>query len=389
MKRGASSIEVKKLNRNRVFRYLNSRDRASMPDIAAALGMSRPTVLQIVRELKESQIVREVGEFSSTGGRRAKAIAAVQDACYTVGLDITHGHISLVLTDLSEKILEHERVRELFSYSDGYFCRIGDLLEDFLERSQAPREKVIGAGISVPGIVDRCGCLVYSHALGLDHVDGKGFSKYIPYPCIMLNDANAAAVAECSNTDLSRSVLYLLLSNSVGGAVVFHQDTPAQMSWSVQDGAFRNIYIGADCRAGEFGHMVIHPEGETCYCGKKGCVDAYCSASRLTDLAGVDLPGFFRGLENGNVRFREVWERYLDDLAIAVDNLRMCFDGDVVLGGYVGSYMEPYIEAFRLKCAGRNIFGHGGDYVRACKYRVEASALGAAIYRIEQYIDRI
>ena len=161
------------------------------------------------------------------------------------------------------------------------------------------------------------------------------------------------------------------------------------MSWSVQDGAFRNIYIGAECRAGEFGHMVIHPEGETCYCGKKGCVDAYCSASRLTDLAGVDLPGFFRELENGNVRFREVWERYLDDLAIAVDNLRMCFDGDVVLGGYVGSYMEPYIEAFRLKCAGRNIFGHGGDYVRACKYRVEASALGAAIYRIEQYIDRI
>ena len=58
MKRGASSIEVKKLNRNRVFRYLNSQERASMPDIAAALGMSRPTVLQIVRELKESQIVR-------------------------------------------------------------------------------------------------------------------------------------------------------------------------------------------------------------------------------------------------------------------------------------------------------------------------------------------
>ena len=43
MKKGASSIEVKRLNRNRVFRYLNSRERTSMPDIAEALGMSGPT----------------------------------------------------------------------------------------------------------------------------------------------------------------------------------------------------------------------------------------------------------------------------------------------------------------------------------------------------------
>ena len=67
MKRGASSIEVKKLNRNRVFRYLNSKDRASMPDIAANLGMSGPTVLQIIKELKESQVVREVGVFTRWG----------------------------------------------------------------------------------------------------------------------------------------------------------------------------------------------------------------------------------------------------------------------------------------------------------------------------------
>ena len=389
MKRGASSIEVKKLNRNKVFRYLNSRDKVSMPDIAAALGMSRPTVLQIVKELKESQIVQEVGEFQSTGGRKAKAIASVRDACYAVGMDITCNHVSLVLTDLSEKILGHRRVREPFVYDDTYFCKIGRLLESFLCENHVPGEKVIGAGVSVPGIVDQKGCLTYSHALGLDHVDGKGFTRYIPYPCAMVNDANAAALAECSGMDLSRSVFYLLLSNSVGGAVIFHRDAPVQESWDVRDGVFRNMYMGANCRAGEFGHMVIHPEGDTCYCGKKGCLDAYCSASKLADLADGDLALFFKGVEGGDAGWQEVWERYMDDLAIAVDNLRMCFDGDVILGGYVGSHMGPYIEKFRVKCARRNIFGQNGEYVRACKYRIEASALGAAIFQIEQYIDKV
>lgn len=389
MKRGASSIEVKKLNRNKVFRYLNRRERASMPDIAAALGMSRPTVLQIVKELKESKIVQEVGEFQSTGGRKAKAIASVQDACYAAGLDITGGHVSMVLTDLSEKILECEQVREPFLYEDAYFQRIGSLLRGFLHRNRVPEEKVVGVGVSVPGIVDQCGCIDYSHALGLDHVDGRVFTEYIPYPCILINDANAAALAECSGMDPSRNVFYLLLSNSVGGAIVFRQDAHMQMSLDIRDSVFRNMYMGSDRRAGEFGHMVIHPEGDTCYCGKKGCLDAYCRASRLAGLAGGDLTLFFQKVADGDLVCQSVWEEYMDDLAIAVDNLRMCFDGDVVLGGYVGSHMDPYIERFREKCAERNIFGRSGEYVSTCRYRIEASALGAAVYQIEQYIDKV
>lgn len=389
MKRGASSIEVKKLNRNRVFRYLNSRDRASMPDIAASLGMSGPTVLQIIKELKESQVVREVGVFQSTGGRKAKAIASVQDVCYAVGLDITRNHVSLALTNLSEKVLRHQRVREPFVRGDEYFRRLGDLLEDFLDEGQMPREKIIGVGLSIPGIIDEENCIAYSHTLGLDHVAGEEFTRYIPYPCVIINDANAAAIAECSGSALTQSVFYLLLSNSVGGAIVFCRDAPAQAEWSVREGISRNIYMGGNQRAGEFGHMVIRPKGRACYCGKNGCLDVYCSASILADRTEGNLERFFQELEEGNSQWREIWEEYTDNLAIAVDNLRMCFDGDVVLGGYVGGHMGSYIEDFRAKCAKRNIFGKSGDYVKACKYRIEASALGAAVCQIERYIDKV
>ena len=114
MKRSTSNQEVKKLNRNRVFRYVNSREETSMPEISAALSISGPTVLKIVNELKEEKLIREVGEFESTGGRKAKAIAAVRDVKYAIGLDITKNHVGIVYTDLSGKALKHERVRKPF-----------------------------------------------------------------------------------------------------------------------------------------------------------------------------------------------------------------------------------------------------------------------------------
>ncbi|MFP3152873.1 ROK family transcriptional regulator [Lachnospiraceae bacterium ZAX-1] len=392
MKYAASNIDVKKLNRNRVFRYVISRERTSMPDIAMALGISVPTVLQIIRKLQEAQIIQEVGEFQSTGGRKAKAIAPVQNVCYAVGIDITRNHVSMVSTNLSEKLLKHERIRKPFIYEDTYFQQITEMLEEFIQKNQIPKEKIKGVGISIPGIVDRKkNDISYSHALNLNDINFKGYLNYIPYQTAILNDANAAAMTECVGGGLSGNMTYLFLSNTVGGAI-FAQQEMSKMEYSNlnnYDNWSGNIYMGNHWRSGEFGHMVIRPEGNTCYCGKKGCLDAYCSALRLSDLANGSLEQFFKGLEKGNRQYEKVWEEYLDNLAIAVDNLQMCFDSDIVLGGYVGGYMKPYIQKFQKKVAEKNIFGNTGEYVRPCRYLVEAAALGAAIYQIEQYIDSI
>ena len=116
--------------------------------------------------------------------------------------------------------------------------------------------------------------------------------------------------------------------------------------------------------------MVIHPEGKRCYCGKIGCLDAYCSALRLADQTDGDLERFFREMEAGNQDLKKIWNEYLKDLAIAVDNLRMCFDCEIVLGGYVGSSMEPYIQEFRNLVAEKDIFENSGDYVYVCQYQM-------------------
>ncbi|MGO5051696.1 ROK family transcriptional regulator [Lachnospiraceae bacterium LCP25S3_G4] len=390
MKRSTNNIEVKKINRNRVFRYINNREQACMPEISSALEMSGPTVLTIVNELKEAGVIREVGEFQSTGGRKAKAIAAVQDVKYATGIEITKNHISLVLTNLSESVLKHMRIRKTFSYDEKYLKELGDLVQEFVSDVEEANEKMVGIGISVPAIVrGEENCTSNSHALGVHHMSREEFEKYIPYPCMLINDANSAATAEISRNENQKSMVYLSLSNTVGGAIVFAEGEGTSYENSAYGQTGTNMFMGHNWHSAEFGHMVIDPKGKTCYCGKKGCLDAYCSTLNLSNCENGSLECFFQKLGDGDQKCKEVWDEYLEYLAIGVDNLKMCFDCDVVIGGYVGDFIGPYLEQLEKKVTEKNIFQEDGKYVRGCKHQANSTALGAAIFQIEKFIDSI
>lgn len=390
MRRSISNLEVKKLNRNRVFRYVNSKEETSMPEISAALHISGPTVLTIVNELKDEGFLMEAGERKSTGGRKAKSIVAVKDIRYALGLDITQNHVSVVYTDLSGKLLKHLRVRKMFQGTKEYLNEVAEIVETFVSENEISRDKILGMGISLPAIIDgEKNYLTNSHVLGVYNTSCKTIEKYFPYPCSLLNDANAAAIAEINEEDLHGNMIYLFISNSIGGAIIFGNENGIVDSDLARDRASVNMYIGNHWRSGEFGHMVLYPEGRKCYCGKKGCLDAYCSARVLTEETGMSLEEFFEKLRAGDQELHAYWGKYLENLAVAVDNLRMSFDCKVILGGYIGSFMEPYMREFHEIVAKKNIFENDGSYVHACRYQKEASALGAAIYQIEEYIETI
>lgn len=76
-KKQITNIEVKKNNRNRIFRYIRKAGVVSNPDIAYHLQMSLPTVTQNTKEFLERGLLQEVGELASTGGRRAKAFKSL------------------------------------------------------------------------------------------------------------------------------------------------------------------------------------------------------------------------------------------------------------------------------------------------------------------------
>ena len=374
MKKQSTNIEVKKNNRNYIFRYICRHGIVSNPDISYAVKMSLPTVTQNTKELIERGLVMETGELESTGGRRAKALSVAANAKLAVGLDITKNHVGLMLTNLTGEILKYDRIHLPFQQQDGYYQMVSERLECFLEEASADREKLLGIGISFPGIVDLDNeVIVHSHVLGVESVSFTSVSRFFMYPCYFLNDANAGAYAEGIRSESLERFFYLSLSNSVGGAVFSNNE----------------LIQGKGFRCGEVGHMTIIPDGETCYCGKSGCLDAYCSATRLSDVTDGKLEQFFIRLRQGEKEIREIWDRYTEFLSIALNNIHMILDCDIVLGGYVGRYADEYIQEIWEKVSRRNIFEEGSSFVKSCNYRTGAAALGAALRVVELFIEQI
>lgn len=366
----SSSIEVKKINKNTIYKYIFDNVKVSKHDIAVKLNMSMPTVLQNIKELSNENLIKESGEFESSGGRKAKAISIIDDAKYSLGIDITKEHISLVLINLYGNIVKHLKLEKRFDYTDDYFIWMNKSIEEFICKIDI--NKILGAGISIPGIIDKSGkYITSSYVLGIENIECRSFSKYIPLECIFINDANASGFAEARYID--NDALYLSLSNSVGGAIILN----------------KKLHTGDNLRAGEFGHITIEPKGKKCYCGKIGCLDCYVRANLLSDLTNYKLDVFFEELKNGNKKLLKVWKDYLYYLSIAVNNLRMSFDCDIIIGGYVGSYFNEYIEIFREMVSDFNIFEKNADYIKVCRHNFEAAALGAALIHIHNFIEKI
>jgi len=170
-------------------------------------------------------------------------------------------------------------------------------------------------GVGVPGLVTSAGVL--RAAPNLDGVADLAvadlLSERLGYAVTVDNDATCAAVAEheLGVARGMRDVVLVTLGTGIGGAVI-------------SDGAVRR---GSNGFAGEFGHMVVDPDGPMCPCGRNGCWERYASGEGLTRLsreaalAGrLDGPLASTHADPGAVGGEDVerWARAGDGEALAV-----------------------------------------------------------------------
>lgn len=85
----------------------------------------------------------------------------------------------------------------------------------------------------------------------------------------------------------------------------------------------------------------------------------------------------------------QIWQEYLDKLAILISNLRMAYDMDIILGGEVGGYLANAMLTLGEKVMAYNGFDHDARYLKICAYKREASAVGAAKYFLQKFIKEM
>ena len=118
-------------------------------------------------------------------------------------------------------------------------------------------------------------------------------------------------------------------------------------------------------------------------------MDPYCAAPVLTAATGGDLKRFFQLLKAHDPEITALWQEYLGHLASVVANVRMLFDCDIIIGGYVGSYIDEHMEDLKTVLADRTTFDDSVDYLRPCRYKTEAIATGAALNYISEFLNSI
>lgn len=369
-----SNIEVKKQNRINVYKTLLEQNEVSRQEIAALLSLSLPTVGQNIKEIIALGLVAEGGEMVSTGGRRASSVSALPDSKIGIGLDITQNHVSLAASNLKGEVLAHVRIPQKFANTNEYYQSAANLTHQFISQHVKNPDKVLGIGVSLPGIVSHDGkSLQRSHLLNIQEPTRISLFDCFDYEVRLCNDASAASMAELSVSPDLENMVYLSLSNSVGGAIILN----------------RNLVEGNNLHSAEFGHATLFPGGKMCYCGKQGHFDSYGSALVLASYGDGKLVNFFSKLESEDPLCTEVFTEYLDNLALMIGNVRVIFDCDIVLGGYVGSFLTPYLPEIMSRVETLDTFAEKATYLRTCRYKIEASAVGASLHFIDSFIQTI
>jgi len=368
--RGTGKIKGNK--KSEIVHYIFKNKNASKTELTKSLDISMPTVLQNTKELLEQGFLAEVGEYESTGGRRAKSLAINGERGYAVGLDITTDHISFVLLNLAGVMIRYDRKRRIFENSMEYYQRVSEDMDHFVRAAKIRPEQILGVGIALPGNIDiDKKILIKSHALNLEGVNLNIVDGFVPYPLYFGNDANAAMIAE--RESVCDDAIYLFIGNTVGSAIK----------------TAGTVYRGRNRKAGEIGHVILVPDGKLCYCGKKGCVDSYCSIRALEKESGMVLEDFMKLVEQRDAAVMKIWEKYLDNLAILISNLRMIYDTDLILGGEMGEYLETHMLELGSRVMEYNKFDKDTGYLKISTYKKESAAIGVALHFIYECFDKI
>ena len=293
-----------------------------------------------------------------------------------IGIDIGGTDTKIGLVDIHQKILASETIKTDASRSpEEVIGDIGRSALQLLEAQGIAMDQCVGVGIGVPGTVDRKNGIVrYSNNIKWENVElVREMGKYLPLPTRIANDADCAALGEvvAGAGKECQDVIMITLGTGVGGGIIL-------------DG---NIYEGKGIGGSELGHMVIVENGEPCTCGRRGCLEAYASATALVREAkkstGYILTPqeIFAGAGQGDRKLQEVVDTYIRRLGIGIVNIVNIFRPQLVLigGGISGqgeTITRPLNEIVRANCFG----GDKGQIpvIETATLGNEAGMMGAA-----------
>jgi predicted NBD/HSP70 family sugar kinase len=276
---GANLPRVGSYNFNVVLSSIQASDGISRVEIAKTTRLTAQTVSVIVRRLIEQGIVRESGSLPSAGGKPRKTLRINPTAAYAVGIHFDPIEMSIVVVDMTGQALAHSH-HEISPVLDpeALIDQGAQVAHKLLANLGITHDRVLGVGAACPGPIDQSQGLITSPPRRDRWTEvpiKKLLKHYAGFDVIIDNDANAAAIGErwAGHGRTASDFAFLYLGTGIGGGMFLSN----------------NIYRGVSLNAGEFGHLVVEPNGTPCYCGNRGCLEAMCSPAAIRKNVHAEL----------------------------------------------------------------------------------------------------
>ena len=280
----ADQQTIRRHNLALVLQQVADNGSASRARIAAATGLNKTTVSNLVADLVDRGLLREEGvSLSGSVGRPAVNLVLDGQSFVAVGLEVNVDYLAFSAVDLLGRVRDEGFVQRdnRERGPEASLASLALLVRQALDRLQDGQLTAVGATLGLPGLVDvACGELFVAPNLGWKHVRAAEILHEhlgrVDLKINVDNEANLGALAERWEGVGSQVQDFIHVSGDVGvgaGVVVGGE-----------------LYRGATGFGGEFGHMTLMPDGPQCACGGRGCVETFVGQEALLRLAGVESP---------------------------------------------------------------------------------------------------
>ncbi|WP_153464420.1 ROK family transcriptional regulator [Sediminibacillus terrae] len=265
--RTGSKELIKEINRFKVLNIIRHQQPVSRAEISRQCELGISTLSYIMDELKAQNLIYEVGEASSTGGRKAKLLKFNENHGYVVSIKIEEDQILTALTDMEGGILLKTYVPfEKHTTAEKIVALIEREVKMIFHEQNKDLSSLLGIGILSSGLVNRHeGKIIRASMLGWENVPITEMIKerFPTVPVFVDNNINGYTLAELEKGEGQKDNNFLVVSIGAGLGLSVVID--------------RKIYYGAVGGAGEFGHTNLVMGGYSCHCGQEGCLEMYAS----------------------------------------------------------------------------------------------------------------
>ncbi|QGY43825.1 ROK family protein [Maribellus comscasis] len=276
----SQAVELKKIShKKQILRAIYFDGSLSNSELSKIVKLSTPKINSLLIELIDDGLVKDLGRGDSSGGRRPNIYGLVEDGFYVVGITINIKRTIISIFNASNEEVSGPHYFPIKVHSDiGIFNEVNKALEKVVNESNILREKILVAGIELPGLIN----------------EKKGVNKtYFPHiPDLYEELHKIFGIPVYFNHD---SKLRTFAEQHFGLAKNKKNVLMLQADWGLGLGIIVSgkLYNGKSGFSGEFGHLPIVDNGELCSCGKKGCLETIASATAIARMAK-------QGIKDGN-----------------------------------------------------------------------------------------